>query len=250
MQRPKPRGFTMIEMMIVVAIMGVMMVLAVAAYRRAAPRATLHSVSAEIESLVHSARQHAMAHGVPVAVMVFPQYQPKSLKWTGRIVVIQDASDPASSILNGEAPLHLGNYRPDPNAADAFQLEAPAGGKVVTYLDLPPNIVFGPDDGAGAATRPPYPLMGIKVDVACSFCLDDGDRRGAVVFDRTGRPTFWNVVSGEPKQLDPAVDFRPDLQFGASFTIQSLDLTTQGARDTSTLLITSPQGLLRTILHG
>src|SRR5512141_3104326 len=93
--------------MVVVAIVGVTAALAYDGLRRARPRATFDGVAAELQSLVHQARQQALMAGVPVAVLVFPNFPQPS---TGRIVVVQDV--PAQSIQSASSALRLDTYNP------------------------------------------------------------------------------------------------------------------------------------------
>ena len=67
------RGFTMIELAIVLAISAVITALAWSNIWRLRPRAQLADASSEIVALVHGARQHALATGNDVVVMIFPQ---------------------------------------------------------------------------------------------------------------------------------------------------------------------------------
>jgi prepilin-type N-terminal cleavage/methylation domain-containing protein len=231
LRRPNQRGFTLIEMVVVLAIVGVLASLAVSSWRRARPRATFSGTSAEIQSLVHLARQQALSSGVNVAVMIFPGYARPGSEGTGRIIVIQDDTDPTQSLFAASAALKFGSY--DPGV-----LAAPANGSVVTTLDLPKGIVVGPADGMGPDVLP-FPYNGIITNLDCSFCSGAGaTRRGAIVFDSRGRTTFRdeNGAVAQPQ--------------GGSFTVTSQDLATISARVTSTLVITSPQGMLRTYLHG
>jgi hypothetical protein len=222
-------------MAVVIGIIIVVTVLAWDLMRRGRFRADFDSTSAEIQSLIHQARQEALTYGNQVAVMVFPQYA--SGASSGRIVVVRD--DSTNMFLDSTSTaLTFATYDPSVLAAPANG----TGGTVVTSLDLPVNVQVGPLTGSGEAALP-FPYGSITVNVDCSFCGASGDRRGAIVFDGRGKSTFWNVV-GANMQLDPAS------ASGGSFTIYSTILPVGGTFSTSTFIITSPQGMVRTFHNG
>jgi prepilin-type N-terminal cleavage/methylation domain-containing protein len=172
------RGFTLVELGVVMAVIVVLGAMAVSSFSRQLPRSNLNSAASEIQAAMHGARQHALATGHDVWVMVFPQYVSSS--GTGRLIVYEDA---ASTFAAGGA-LTVGNYDP---ATLAFV----APGQVVTTVDLPTGIVVGPAAGRGTSATLPAPLAGIDVTRACSFCTTSGDGRGAVRFRPNGSASFY-----------------------------------------------------------
>jgi prepilin-type N-terminal cleavage/methylation domain-containing protein len=210
----KPRGFTFVELAVVVAIIVTLGLLAWTSVGRLRPRARLADASSELAAMVHGARQLALTSGHDVVVMVFPQYAgPES---TGRIVVYEDGD---FSLLNPSAAPNFESY--DPNVlAHADRSD------IVATLDLPRSIVIGPSTGAGPGTALSAPLDGIPIDVDCSFCGALSDRRGAIRFDPRGR-AFFHDRNG------------PSLanQRGGSLSLASPEM--QGQR---TLIVTSGTG--------
>src|SRR5512142_453226 len=88
MRRKTARGFTLVEMAVVLGIVAALSALAYDGMRRARPRATYGSTVADVQSLLHVARQQAFASGASVGVLIFPSEQTSS--GVGRIVVLQD----------------------------------------------------------------------------------------------------------------------------------------------------------------
>ncbi len=178
------RGFTLVELATVMAIVLTLGVLAWSNMWRLRPRAQLADASSEVVALVHGARQQALATGHDVVVMVFPTYANGA--GTGRVVVYEDGDrtllDPAGN----------------PNFATYDAATLPRGGlsAVVATYDFPARVQVGPAVGAGASATLVAPLAGIPVNVDCSFCKTDGDRRGAIRFDSRGRAFFYSANAG------------------------------------------------------
>jgi len=176
----KPRGLTLVELMTVVAIVGIVAAVAGYSMTRSRPRATLSGTAIELRGLVHQARLQALASGANVAVMFFPGVSgaPDSL---GRVVVYQDN---AFDLFNATSAIHFGDY-------DALARRTGPRGEIVAILDLPRGVTFGPATGLGASATLPAPHDTIPVTSDCTFCAGAGTaRRGAVVFDPRGRASF------------------------------------------------------------
>jgi prepilin-type N-terminal cleavage/methylation domain-containing protein len=185
-QRNSQRGVTMIELMVVVAVMAIVAATAAIGMGRARPRANLVGATVELRSVLNLARQRALMSGLNVAVMVFPGYasSPDSL---GRIIVYQDAG---SDLFKATAPVHFGTY-------DPAVLAAGVNDEVIATLDLPRGVVVGPSVGLGS-TPLAAPFTGLPVNSDCTFCQGAGTaRRGAVVFNSRGRASFY-MADGLP----------------------------------------------------
>jgi prepilin-type N-terminal cleavage/methylation domain-containing protein len=219
----RSRGFTLVELAFVVAIVATLGALAYFSVGRLRPRAELASSAAELQSLLHGARQQALATGHPVAVLFFPDFA--NGDGQGRVIVYEDGQ---YDFFTAGAAVNFDAYNP--------ATPAHAGpSEVVATFDLPRGIRLGPLDGMGSSAVLTAPWDGIDVTQACSFCTTTGARRGAVVFDPRGRASFYS-------QNGP----RMAVQKGGSVTIHAPELGSASR----TLVITSSTGAVRAYING
>lgn len=216
------RGFTIVEAMVVMAIIGVLAALAVPVFSRQRPRAHLAAATAELQSVVHGARQQALATGHDVWVLVFPEFA--SGEGTGRVIVYEDGNFDFS-VTNAPGGMDLDRIVP----------ATPARGtrsRVVTTMDLPTGVTFG--TGGGGPTALPKPLDGIDVTRGCSFCGTLTDHRGGIRFDSRGRATFYGRTG------------TPLVAAGAALNLTSSPAIS-GQR---TLVVTPVSGAVRLLIDG
>ncbi len=182
MPRHSERAFTLIELVVAIAIAVTLAALAYSNLWRLRPRAHLADASSELTALVHGARQQALATGHNVAVLVFPGYAgPYS---TGRVIIYEDGD---FTLFSAAANPNFANFNP----------AAPAHGPNSTLIatwDAPSAVTIGPLTGAGAGAALPAPFAAIPVNVDCSFCGGLPFRAGAVVFDAHGYASFYSNV--------------------------------------------------------
>ncbi len=217
-QRPtSAHAFTLIELAVVMAIILTLGALAWSNLWRLRPRAQLADASSELVALVHGARQHALATGNDVAVMVFPTYAASGA--TGRVIVYEDGN---ADFFSDLGTVNFAGYDP------AVQKHGTRS-QIVADYDFPRTVVVGPAAGAGPAAALVAPLAGIPINVDCSFCKADGDRRGAIRFDSRGRAFFYGGNTGVGQ---PAADV-----VGGSLSVAAPEVGGQ-----RTLIITSGTG--------
>ena len=188
------KGFTLVEMAIVLAIAVLLTLLAYTTLQRDKPRANLAASAAELQSLLHQARQTALGSANPVSVLIYPNYSPPAsaaVAATGYFIVYQDACFEFFSATVNNCNQHYATYQ--------YQLATlPAGvnatgtvqSVVIDTMSLPRGVIVGPATGMGAGTTLSFPLAAVAVNVACSFC---GTTGGAVSFDSTGKASFYSL---------------------------------------------------------
>lgn len=227
-RRRTPAGFTLIELMITVAIIAVVATAASVSLIRARPRANLSGAAVDLQALLHGARQQALVTGNDVAVMIFPGCAP-SADVLGRVLVYEDGDH---TLFDDKADVNLDTY-------DCKVLAHGPKSEISTSLDLPPGIQIGPATGFGAGAVLPAPLAAVPVNLDCTFC--DGEkeaRRGAVVFDSRGRARF-HAATGAPLAVD-----------GGSFSLEAPALGAGGQGQVKTLAIVGSTGAVRVVERG
>jgi type II secretory pathway pseudopilin PulG len=216
-------------MVVVVAIIAVLSTLAYSGMSRYKPRATLSSAAAELQSLIHEARQSALANGQHVAVLFFPAWTGGTS--TGRVIVYRDGT-----LVNGDYAFFAGTGANDFSTYNPSVLAADSGSAVLEHMELPRGVTFGPSTGMGA-TPLKAPRDQIVVSSDCSFCSTGTGRRGAILFDEKGKATFH----GGGGTLDATVS----VNGGASLSLQSSDVT-----GSVTFVILSETGVVQVINNG
>lgn len=176
----EPRGFTLLEVAITVAILGVLVALSWSGYSKTRPRAKLAATATDIHALIHGARQQALATGHDVSVLFYPAQATGS--GTGRVV---EYLDMAGGFMTNTAPPGYPSFCTyDPGAAGA---QAP--NDVLDTVEIPRQVAIAPPANPVALTFPynvPQPTTG------CSFC-GASPNMGAIRFDSRGRATFFST---------------------------------------------------------
>ena len=234
-------GFTLIELAIVIAIIGILAALAGSYMLRSRPRANLANATMELQALLHQARQSALATGNPVGVLVYTAYSPPAALGSpasiGYVIVYQDA---CFDFFTGGATCGVGygSYNP-------AVLATGGRSQVLDTMTLPYGVIVGPPDGMGSGALLTAPLNNVLVNTSCSFC---GTTGGAVQFDARGQASFFalsgSTVTGP---LTPATT--PAVNGGASLSLGYNSATTD-ATGQRTLVILSASGAVTSINGG
>lgn len=217
----RAHGFTLLEVVVTVAIVGILAALAAIGMQRFKPRANLSSSAAQLTALFNAARQNSLATGHDTVVMVFPQFQ-NPTGGTGRVVLYEDGN---YNFFSTTASPNFSAFDPaDPTTVAAR-------GEVLETLDLPLNVTVGLGGIAAPTLAAPYNLIAAA---ACSFCASGGDGRGAVVFDPRGRAHFY-TASGASLAL-----------WGGTVALQG----PAGMAGYRMVIVTSATGSVRAINNG
>src|SRR5438128_3425367 len=207
MLRVRSRGFTLIETMMAVAVIGVLAGMSAIALSRMKTRGNFSSATGDFIATLRTARAEAFARGNQTVVVVDID---AGLWWA-----IED--------VNGDFAL----------ASFSASTPAPSPDRLIYSGTLPAGTSFGPLDGWGAALPQPYSgvptgylnivladggsggVADISVDGGstapnfkyCSFC-DTGSKKGAITFLPSGGATF----SGGPLSVGQQISLQDTVQ--------------------------------------
>lgn len=172
------RGFTMVELGVVIAIIAALLALGYPLMRRTRPRAEMAGLATELHAVVHRARQEALSRGRDVSVLFYPDATTRSGK--GLIFVV---ADDTGGFMAGAVPSGNLDYCTMTPGAPAPNIER---------ISLPADVTIAAPPRTPSYAFPfslvPAPTTG------CSFCngtVPGGGSRGAIRFDGRGRATFY-----------------------------------------------------------
>ena len=235
------RGFTIVEMMITVAIIAIIAALAVAFLPRFVRRAGVTASATDLQAAFQEARSHAIQSGRDTLVLVIgPAGDPESCGGSVRDVncvrwwMIEDVVAAAGTV---ECPAATPCTAFDAAALAAFDPANPAAGGpaaggdlLVSSGGLDRHVRLGRPATAPAALPPP--LAGVDVSSsACTFCTAGPPPRGYVKFNSDGTAQMSGLGGGA----------------GGGAIFLTGDATTREWRG---IAFTTPAGIISTRLWG
>ena len=200
------RGFTLIELMVVVAIIGLLAALAVAFLPRFVRRAGVQASSADLLATIQEARSHALQSGRDTLVVIVgsagnpdtcrrSSSDPNCVRWW----MLEDAVAAAGTV---ECAGAVRCTAFDAATLAAFDPANPAAGGPAAGGDilvgsggLDRHVTLGRPARAPAALPPP--LAGVDVaSSACTFCVAGAPPRGYVKFNADGTTQLSGLAAG------------------------------------------------------
>lgn len=198
------RGFTLIEMMIVLAIVGIVSALAVSSYQGIGVRMAPQNAAADLSSAFSKARARATEKNANVWMVVFPQAGHDGVTGKGAWVIYEDlgltfnittATSPESIVDTGTSKV-----------IDRKFLDDYPGKNVQFNLPLANTAADQNAIGAPFAARTTSAIRGdFSSTFGCAFCGGSGAAmRGAILFTSEGAARFYQA-DGTVAGVNPGV---------------------------------------------
>ncbi|ATB35654.1 methylation domain protein [Cystobacter fuscus] len=176
----RPGGFTLVEVLVVMAIIGVTTGLALVAYEAVGRRGALQSAAFELQGVLSTARTRASSAGHPVWVVFYPAGGRGTLSTgKGAFLVVEDRQSVFARNPRGlfALPFTVDVMGSTGSVSAIYYLDD--HGKKVRFGALTPGIT----DAFGA------PFLGLAVQT-CSFCAGTDSPSGAMGFYPDGSARF------------------------------------------------------------
>lgn len=176
----RERGFTLLEVLLVLAILGVLTGMAVVAFDAVGRRGALQNAAFDFQNAMVSARTRAVSRGYPVWVVLYPDANRQGLtEGMGAFIVVED---------------HASTYVRDPS--ELFNLKLVSDATVVSAVyfleDYNKKVRFETlTPGRVGLFGAPFQKLAAKT---CSFCTTGSHTAGAIGFFPDGSARF---VDGE-----------------------------------------------------
>lgn len=204
-QAHRARGFTLLEVMMVVAIIGVLTALSVVTYDAVGKRGALQNAAFDLQGTLSMSRTRAMSRGYPVWVVVFSSANRQGQ--TGGAGAFMVVEDRASRFVKNPSALYSLELVPNVTSSrDELSGQVVETGEVssVYFLDdYSKKVRFGAlKPGRVGQFGAPFSALAAQT---CSFCTTSGSLRGAIGFYPDGAARFYdgsgNPVSGTNHSL-------------------------------------------------
>lgn len=189
------QGFTLIELMTVVAILALLVTLSLYAYDKASGAGTPQNAAADLSGALSLAHQTAVAEQYPVWLVIFTNVKKDGTAGKGAYFLVADRDGTfgtTGSPVTGD--LKFSTFIPPnviPNAASLAGRTSPVLRAIYMNGYAKQNVSFG--IGGGLAFGQPFTAL---TPSDCTFC-DGTPKRGAIIFDGEGKARFVNS-SGVP----------------------------------------------------
>lgn len=163
-----PRGITLLEVMVVVAIVGILAALSVVTLQGMKQRASFGATVQDVEAAVRETRVQALARGTDTAFVV--------------------------DTVNNR---YWGVERNAAFDMSAFDLSTAT---ILLTGTLPEGTVFGPTAGYGAALPAPFNGVPTPTAAGCTFCTGTGTTGLGIMLFESGGPVRFSGSPTDPGQ--------------------------------------------------
>lgn len=176
--RRRTAGFSLIEVMIVVAIVGIISGLSWAGYQQIAKRGAAQNGAFEFVAALHEARSRAIERGHDVWFILYHKH-PVAAGSPGSYCKVEDVTGNFASVYAQPLTANLCKNLPE-------RLEW------VDFSEYPGKAPYLVNPTLAVGKNPYTSTPSNQGDTTCTFCSNAPDPKGAIVFSPTGSASFRN----------------------------------------------------------